>query len=288
MESVQEIEIQLHHMRIAAKRWGDGSGVPLLATHGWLDNAATFDHIAPLLSGIDLIAIDLPGHGLSQHRHKGDYYHFIDYVADVSEIVDTLGWDKFSLLGHSMGGSVMALVAATLPDRVEKLALIESLGPYSQDASEAPTRLAKAIHQRKNRGSRRSPVYRDHEQMIQMRKAVGSIKEESVRTLLSRNIKEIKGGYTWRSDYRLTLSSLYYLSDDTVLSFLRKIVSPVLFIQALEGVLDRKDYLRQRLDCIQNLDHKILKGLHHLHLDDPEPVAALVQNFLFPRLTHKS
>ncbi|MCG8335651.1 MAG: hypothetical protein MJE63_14115, partial [Proteobacteria bacterium] len=63
-----EVEIKTAHFRYAAKRWGNKKGQKILALHGWLDNAATFDHLAPLLPEVDLVALDFPGHGFSAHR----------------------------------------------------------------------------------------------------------------------------------------------------------------------------------------------------------------------------
>ena len=68
--SARDIELQLPHIRIAAREWGDPEGEPVLAIHGWLDNAASFDTLAPLLAELHLVALDLPGHGRSQHRPR--------------------------------------------------------------------------------------------------------------------------------------------------------------------------------------------------------------------------
>jgi pimeloyl-ACP methyl ester carboxylesterase len=282
----QEIEIQLPHLKIAAKRWGAENGVPLLALHGWLDNAASFDHIAPLLSGFNLIAVDLPGHGRSEHRPAGEHYFILDYVADILSIANALGWDKFSLLGHSMGGSLATLVAGATPARVNRLALLESLGPYVKSVDDIPENLAGAIERRENTHRRRLPVYQNIPQMVKMRKSVGTITENSVKTLLSRNVQKIEGGFTWSSDYRLTLPSMLYLTEDIVCTFLRRIMAPVLLVQAEGGILGKGAFmgqtccLEQRLKSISNLKHHLIAGDHHLHLDDPQPVATLLQDFL--------
>ena len=61
-------------------RWGSASDLPVLALHGWLDNASSFAPLASHLSGFQLLALDLPGHGHSQHRPPGMRYHLLDYV----------------------------------------------------------------------------------------------------------------------------------------------------------------------------------------------------------------
>lgn len=56
---VEELELQTPWLRLAARAWGPSGGLPVLAVHGWLDNAASFDVLAPLLPGMRLVAVDL-------------------------------------------------------------------------------------------------------------------------------------------------------------------------------------------------------------------------------------
>lgn len=61
---------------VAGKWYGDRNKQPVLAFHGWQDNAGTFDRLIPLLpKTISVWAIDLPGHGKSSHFPTGMQYH---------------------------------------------------------------------------------------------------------------------------------------------------------------------------------------------------------------------
>src|SRR5690625_2156424 len=100
--------IELCDGRIHGLR-GQNGDVPVLAIHGWLDNACSFVPLGSLLSGMDVVAIDLPGHGLSAPRPDGTRYHIDDYVFDLIAIMDDLGWEQACLLGHSLGGAVCTL-----------------------------------------------------------------------------------------------------------------------------------------------------------------------------------
>ena len=70
------------------------------------------------------------------HTHR-DTYHDVDNVADVVGVARHLGWDKYSLLGHSLGGCVAQAVAATVPEQVQRLVVIEALGWFSHDGAGA-------------------------------------------------------------------------------------------------------------------------------------------------------
>jgi pimeloyl-ACP methyl ester carboxylesterase len=64
---------------ICGKWWGPKDIRPIVALHGWQDNCGTFDTLAPLLpKNVSLLAIDLPGHGLSSRVPDGMAYHFLD------------------------------------------------------------------------------------------------------------------------------------------------------------------------------------------------------------------
>ena len=90
----------------AAKHWHNSRGYPTFALHGWLDNANTFDLLAPSLAELDILALDFAGHGRSDHRPQGIHYHSLFDIQDILAIADQLGWATFRLIGHSMGAAV--------------------------------------------------------------------------------------------------------------------------------------------------------------------------------------
>ena len=76
-----------HGISLAAVEWGDPDGLPVIALHGWLDNAASFAPLAARLEGVRLIALDLAGHGLSDHPSPDNTYHISTDVAAVHPAV---------------------------------------------------------------------------------------------------------------------------------------------------------------------------------------------------------
>jgi pimeloyl-ACP methyl ester carboxylesterase len=102
-----------------------------------LDNAASYDKLAPELLKIgasSVVCLDFAGHGKSDWRHSGVYY-VVDHVADAVYAADALKWDKFSIIGHSLGGGVAQGVAAACLDRVLRVVSIEALSWWPQVAA---------------------------------------------------------------------------------------------------------------------------------------------------------
>jgi len=84
----------------------------------------------PLLAelGVRVIAIDLPGHGLSEKPDDPRLYTLDVQVECVTAAMDALGIDRSVLVGHSMGGPICARAAVLAPERVEGLALLAPVG----------------------------------------------------------------------------------------------------------------------------------------------------------------
>ncbi len=104
--------------------------------HGFQDTAWSWDLVAPSLveAGYRVFAPDLRGFGASDRVHESGYYYFPDYVFDLTELVDALAADtKIFLVGHSMGGTVATMWAGVFPERIERLALLEGVGPPAFD-----------------------------------------------------------------------------------------------------------------------------------------------------------
>jgi pimeloyl-ACP methyl ester carboxylesterase len=119
------------------------SGLTVLLVHGFLDSGATWDLVAPALTraGHEVLAPDLRGFGQSAWVGAGGYYHFPDYVADLSELIDSVAPPRLALVGHSMGGTVTGLLAGARPDRFERVALLEGMGPLASEPEMAVERM---------------------------------------------------------------------------------------------------------------------------------------------------
>lgn len=277
----EQLRLNTGHLHLAALARGPADGLPVLALHGWLDNAASFVPLAPWLPGIRLVALELPGHGHSDHRPAGQGYNFLDYTDDVLAAADALGWERFSVMGHSLGGSIGTMLAGACPERIERLALIESIGPLSEDAANAPWRLANALARRRRSPGRRRRHYASIDEAVEARHAVGGLSEAAARLLVERSIVADETGVRWRSDPRLRYPTPYRLTEEQVLGFLRAIRAPTLVIGAQDGLVQADDAVAaSRLAAIADVRMHQLPGHHHLHMEDPDPVAELIGPFL--------
>jgi pimeloyl-ACP methyl ester carboxylesterase len=118
-------EIVLHGHRVRFHRAGEGPLLVLL--HGI---ASTADTWAPVVDGLaarhTVIAPDLLGHGASA-KPRGDY-SLGAYASGVRDLVAALGYDRATVVGHSLGGGIAMQFAYQFPERVERLVLIGSGG----------------------------------------------------------------------------------------------------------------------------------------------------------------
>ena len=280
MTAPTERRIALPHLALAlaAQVWGDDAAPPMLALHGWLDNAGSFALLAPLLAQrFHVIALDLPGHGHSDHLAPGAQYHYLDYVRVVLETTDALQLDRYTLLGHSMGAGIAALVAAAAPQRIERLRLIEGLGPLGDDGSQTLKRFREAFASRAD-STKPLRVFRDIEQAVNARVIVSGLAADLARPIVMRALIETDGGWQWRSDPRLTHKSAVRQAESQIHTILRGIEAPaaLLLAKPTTAYLPTAP-MQARADCVANMVVSHLDGGHHLHLEQPVAVAAWVE-----------
>ena len=102
---------------------GSRDGRPVLFLHGWPDSWFTFSRVFPELpDGLRAVAVDQRGFGESDRPGAG--YSIPELAADAIAVLDALGVERATLVGHSFGSFVARQAAVTEPGRVERLALI--------------------------------------------------------------------------------------------------------------------------------------------------------------------
>jgi pimeloyl-ACP methyl ester carboxylesterase len=249
---------------------------PLLALHGWLDNAASFQPMAPWLAKYRLVALDMPGHGQSFHYHEAAEYTLFTALLDILAAADGLGWGRFAVLGHSMGGAFASMLAAAAPERIDTLYLIEALGPLAAPETGAAERLRDAVAKRRalDPGRKRTFSSLEHGILARMNATVTTLDEASAQMIVQRGVRPVDGGYIWSSDARLTLPTAIRMTEAHVRECLGAIECPVRIVMADPHPPYIPASMRDgRIACVRDIACRILPGSHHLHMTHPREVA---------------
>jgi pimeloyl-ACP methyl ester carboxylesterase len=119
-------EAILHGRRLVYRTAGQGD--PVVLIHGLLDSSRTWRKVAPVLAvGRRVIVPDLFGHGESDGPADADY-SLGGHVGALRDLLDELGIERATIVGHSLGGGVALAFTYLCPERVERLALLSSGG----------------------------------------------------------------------------------------------------------------------------------------------------------------
>lgn len=278
--NARELQWHVNGLELAGLGWGRQGDRPLLALHGWLDNAASFARLGPLLEGYSVVAPDLTGHGQSARRSADASYQIWDDLPELLGIVDALGWDTFDLVGHSRGGIIATLLASAFPDRVKHLVLLDAVSPGPVPAGEFPRQMRKALRDKFALLERDNRVFESIDEAVASRTRRG-LSEEAARQLVERSLRNCPGGVTWTTDPRLHGASAVKLTDDQIRAVLGALSMPTLLVIAGQNphqMPEMGEYARSRID---SLVVRVVDGGHHLHMESPvREVAGHLVHFL--------
>jgi pimeloyl-ACP methyl ester carboxylesterase len=278
--TLQEFACALPYGELRGLRGGPADGRRVLALHGWLDNAAGFVPLSAQLPELALVALDLPGHGHSASLPVGADYTLAGAIGNVLAVADALGWERFSLLGHSMGAGIASLVAAAAPERIEALVAIEALGGLAESERNTAARLRDAVARARGMADRPLRVFPSIETAVRARMMANQLDAASARLLVERGVQTVPGGYSWRSDQRLTLPTAVRMTEGQIDALVAAIACPTQAIFAEPAQPYFPDPLRRhRAALLAHGRLATLPGIHHLHMTDPVAVAALVRAF---------
>ena len=294
--SFQEVSYIVPFGKLCGKLWGNPLAEnKMIALHGWMDNAGTFDTLFPLLFENDsiskyfsILALDLPGHGLSSHLSDGYFYTHSEYVINVKRVIDQLGWKKVSLMGHSTGGGVALLLAVSIDEMMSKLIVFDEFYFETKTADQFfGAHLKKVLS---NVDAYTKPngykVYSTIDEIVnRIMSGNEHLTETAARSLSIRGSYKVDGGYTFSRDLRLKAPEPILFLSDNVLSFTQevnnRVTFPSLFILPVDSEYPEAQGMVQKglklPDCI-NL--RKVPGKHHVHLTRPEVVAPIIIEFL--------
>lgn len=296
------VEIKVPWGHISGKWWGPQTTRPILALHGWQDNAGSFDTLIPLLPPhIGILAIDLPGHGFSSRIPDGQMYYNLDYVTTVCMIMKEYNWDKVSILAHSMGSIVGFLLAGIFPDKVELLIGLDAYKPLSVMEDYYSVKMNHIITlfliaDDRNRNESEPPSYPYDECIEKLYIGAGSsIDRDKCAHILERNIKrstKYPDKYYFTRDSRIKYTNIGIWPKDLYSSVLEKITCPTLFIRALDSpVIPNAPPFDEHLSVLKKnprFEYEEVDGRHHVHLNEPHKVSGIISKFLLKHTTPSS
>lgn len=111
-------------MRLHSETDGPADGPAVVIVHGITQHGGVWAPLAAMLAGdgMRVVRVDIRGHGQSGHRPP---WSLGTHVDDLLETVGDLGVERAAWVGHSLGGMLVAGVAARAPERVERVALLD-------------------------------------------------------------------------------------------------------------------------------------------------------------------
>lgn len=131
-----EFDVTVRSQRLRAQRFGSPTAPLVIGLHGLSLNMKAFDYLgARLQDEFQLVALDLRGRGRSARTPPGSY-GWENHALDAFAVADALGFERFRLVGQSMGGAVAMKAAELRPDRLAAVVLVDIAGRVDRGAGE--------------------------------------------------------------------------------------------------------------------------------------------------------
>ena len=258
--------------KVSAVKWGTGEP-DLVLFHGGAQNARTWDTVAMAL-GLDILAVDLPGHGLSDWRDDHTYSP-VELSLDMVEVIGELAPNASGAAGMSLGGLTALFLADKSPELVKRLMLVD-ITPGVNRAKAEP--ILEFIS---------GPQHFDSFQEIldYTIKFNPTRSESSLRRGVLNNAKETEDGkWTWRWD-PTRIREEQEISPEAAFGSgweaLERVQMPVILYRGGEsGVVDDEDVAELSRRC-PNSEVVLIPGAgHSIQGDKPLELAELIRNFL--------
>lgn len=284
-KNVEKLTLPVRSLNYQVYRWGEPEGEVIFLIHGLADTGMSFQFVADAMpDDWCLIAPDLRGFGDSQWNPQG--YWFPDYLADLDVLIEHFCPTKPArLVGHSMGGNIVTLYAGIFPERISHVASLDQFGLPDSDPKDAPTRYAEWIRQW--RTPQKNALYDDIAYMVHRLKSLAPyLPDDRARFLAEYWVNKTKNGkFISKIDPgHKRINPILYHRQETKACW-RSITAKSLLVLGDESSLV-KHYAESGLGedfktCFEGLEEAVIKQCGHmLHLDQPEELARLLDEFL--------
>ncbi|WP_248484354.1 2-succinyl-6-hydroxy-2,4-cyclohexadiene-1-carboxylate synthase [Tepidibacter aestuarii] len=260
-----EIENIRYHIQIK------GEGKPLICLHGFSENVNTWKLIK--LDGYQLIFIDFIGHGKSDKPLSRKYYSLKVMIKHLNNLIHKLGFNKYSMLGYSMGGRIALAYALTYSNEIDKLIL--------ESASYGECGFINRLKRRKNelnlaKDIRKNGVewFNEYWENLSIFDSQRKLPEDIIDGIRKRRL--LNEGYALSNTLICTGQGKFPCLKNKIVN----LSMPVLYIS---GEYDKKykkvgnDFEKLNL----NINHKTINGVgHNTHIEDPNAFVKALSEFL--------
>ena len=269
--------LRLHYLD-----WGNEDAPHLLLVHGIHDHCRSWDWLAQRLRRhFHLVAPDLRGHGDSEWTLGSPYTH-LEYVQDIAQLVRQRRLTPVTVIAHSLGGTIASIYAGAFPQAVERLVIIEGVGPYPRGPNAPDDRLRDWIDGNRSlsgRSPRRYPTLEDAYQRMQETNPHLSPDQARHLTVHGSNQNE-DGTYSWKFDNYTRTRCPYDIPDEDMVALWRRIDCPVLILNSSQGYSHRIG----QDDTLRHFQHATLHEIddagHWTHHDQLDTCMAAIGRFL--------
>jgi pimeloyl-ACP methyl ester carboxylesterase len=194
-------------LKLSYLDWGSADAPLVLLLHGVRDHARSWDWTARALigDGWRVVAPDLRGHGDSDWSPDGAYLSSYQ-LQDLADLIDHLGVPQLSIVGHSFGGDIAGRYAAMFPERVDKLVLIDGMGPGPEvfekwERQGCVARSREWLERRRRLAAKPPPCFRSVEEALaRFSAAQPHLNPEQVEHLTRHGLRRVPDGWTWKAD----------------------------------------------------------------------------------------
>jgi esterase len=250
--------------------WG-GDGPPLVMLHGLSGHARTWDHTAAAVRDrYRVVALDQRGHGDSEWASR---YGFALMADDLLGFLDALDLGKVTLMGLSMGGIVSFLFAASHPERVSRL-LVLDIGPEIAPAGARQVAAALAA---------KDVFESEDEAFAQARAANPRPTDEALRHRVANNLRPLPDGkLTFKYDTALRrLGAIQDQTTDELWAAWRGVSCPVLLVRGNDSDVLAAETAQRMLAENAKASLAVVPDCgHSITLDNPQGLLAVISPWL--------